>query len=158
MNTIKFAAEELYNKELKEIHKKLGKGITYGSELAKLAHKMFGNKFKGVYAANEIKDLKNLDEGYFIFNLDKRDEPGSHWIGIVKSKIKNSDKPKFSILVYDSFGRDTKEIIPNVYSLGNIKDTENDAEQLIWMSDCGSRVISFLKIYDEYGPEIASLI
>lgn len=155
MNTLKKKAENIYLQELKKVESQLGSGLTYGSELAKLAHRLFnkkgqGNKFKGVYASDEIKDLKNMDNGYFIFNLDKKDESGSHWIGIAKSKK--------GILVYDSFGRDTKEIIPNVYSIGNVKDTEDDAEQLIHEENCGSRVISFLKVYDDYGPEIASLI
>lgn len=150
MNSIKFASEELYNKELKKIESQLGTGVTYGSELAKLAHKMFGSEFKGVFAANEIEKLKKED-GYYIFNLDKRDEPGSHWIGVVKDSG--------NILVYDSFGRDTKEIIPNVHSIGNfIQDTENDAEQKNWQENCGARVISFLKVYDDYGPAIASWI
>ncbi len=157
MNTLKFGAEELYNKELKKIEKQIGTGVTYGSELAKLAKKMFGSKFKGVYAADEIEKLKK-ENGYFIFNLDKRDEPGSHWLGLAKS-------PK-GILVYDSFARSTKEIAPNIYSLGNqkngrgpiIRDTEDDAEQLITEDNCGARTLAWLKVYDDHGPEVASWI
>ncbi len=167
MNTLKNKAENIYLKELKIIEKLkipgttkiLGSGLTYGGELAKLGKKLFGNKFKGVYASNEVKDLKETDKGYFIFNLDKRDEPGSHWLGIVKT-------PK-GIMIYDSFGRPSKQIIPSVFTLGHsisgkpklrITDTEDDAEQLITEENCGSRAMSFLKVYDDYGPEIASLI
>lgn len=156
MNTLKYKAENIYNQELKKIYNQLGTGLTYGSELAKLATKLFGSKFKGVYSSDEIDNLKAEKSGYFIYNLDARDEPGSHWIGIVK---KNN-----SILVYDSFGRSTKVIAPNIYSIGNkntkikIADTEYDAEQKITEEDCGSRVISFLKVYDEHGSEVASLI
>ena len=150
MNNLKNKAESLYKKELIKAHKLLGRGVTYGSDLAKLAKKMFGKKFRGVFASNQLEPLKSQD-GYFIYNLDKSDEPGSHWIGVVKDKK--------GILVYDSFGRDTKEIIPGVYSIGNrISETEDDAEQKIYQEDCGSRVISFLKVYDDYGPEVASWI
>lgn len=159
MWSLKSSAEELYNKELKNIHSILGKGLTYGSELTNLGKKMFGNKFKGVYAADELTNLKKEDSGYFIFNLDKKNEPGSHWIGVVKNRRKLPDGTfADKILVYDSFGRDTKEIAPGIYSIGNIYQTENDAEQKIEEEDCGSRVITWFKIYDDYGPEIASLI
>ncbi len=151
MNTFKNKAENIYLKELKIIEKQIGSGLTYGGELAKLGKKLFGNKFKGVYASNEVKDLKKTNRGYFIYNLDKRDEPGSHWLGIVKT-------PK-GIMIYDSFGRPSEQIIPSVFTLGHkITDTQDDAEQLITEENCGSRAMSFLKVYDDYGPEIASLI
>ncbi len=163
MNNLKNKAENIYLQELKKVESGidlpgnlsgLGTGITYGGQLAKLAKKLFGSKFKGVFAADEIAPLRSQD-GYFIYNLDKKDEPGSHWIGIVKS-------PQ-GILVYDSFGRDTKEIIPGVYSLGNrkdisLQDTEDDAEQKEWQDNCGARTIAFLKVYDEHGSAVASLI
>ena len=65
MNTLKNKAENIYLKELKIIEKQIGTGLTYGGELAKLGKKLFGNKFKGVYASNEVKDLKETNKGYF---------------------------------------------------------------------------------------------
>lgn len=151
MNTLKNKAEKYYLKELKIIESQIGSGLTYDSELEKLAKKLFGSKFKGVYAADEINEIKKAKEGYFIFNLDKSDEPGSHWIGVVKT-------PK-SLLIYDSFGRKSKMIIPNLHTIGHtITETEDDAEQLINEDNCGARTIAFLKVYDDYGPEIASMI
>lgn len=165
MNTLKNKAENIYEKELRNIYNKLsvaisksrnikvnsrlGKGITYGSDLNKLARSLFGSKFKGVFASDQLDKLKKED-GYYIFNLDKSDEPGSHWIGVIKS-------PK-GIMVYDSFGRKTREIAPGIYSIGNVRDTEDDAEQKVYEDDCGARTISWMKVYDDYGPAIASWI
>ncbi len=156
MNTLKNKAEKYYLKELKIIESQIGSGLTYGGELAKLGNRLFnrkgqGNKFKGVFAADQLDDLKATKEGYFIFNLDKIDEPGSHWIGVIKT-----DK---GLLVYDSFGRKSKMIIPNLHTIGHtITETEDDPEQLINEDNCGSRTMAFLKVYDDYGPEIASWI
>ncbi len=143
MNTIKKSIEELYSKELKNIYNKLGKGVTYGDQLNKYATSLFGNKFKGVYAADELEPLKRFNTGYFIYNLDDSDEPGSHWIAVIKHDS--------GILVYDSFARSTKLIAPNLYAIGNVKDTEYDAEQSIYQDDCGSRFIAAIKIYYEFG-------
>ena len=151
MNNLKNQAEKLYEEELIKIESLIGSGVTFSDELAKLSKKLFGDKFKGVFASDELNKLKSVEEGYFIFNLDKSDEPGSHWIGIVKTNK--------GILVYDSFGRGSKEIIPGIHLLGNrVKDTEDDAEQKVFEDNWGARVLSFLKIFDEYGSEIASLI
>jgi hypothetical protein len=50
----------------------------------------FGNKFNGVFAANEKFPLR----GYSIINTLPRNTPGEHWLAICNGYL------------YDSFGRD----------------------------------------------------
>jgi hypothetical protein len=153
MNTLKNKAENIYLKDLKIIENQIGSGMTYGGQLEKLGKQLFGNKFKGVYAADEVKDLKRIDNGYFIFNTDNKDEEGQHWLGVVKEK-------KGGIMVYDSFGRPTENIAPNIFTLGHdITDTEYDAEQNPYTEEnCGARSLAFLKVYNDHGSEVASMI
>jgi hypothetical protein len=63
-------------------------------------------------------------------------------------------------MFYDSFGRRNTEIIPNLKFSGNgrIIDTDRDPEQKILETNCGSRCLSFLCIFDKYGANIAKMI
>jgi len=78
-----------------------------------------------------------------IANLDSSNESGSHWVGIVK----NSGKK----LIYDSFGRKTKNILPNMTST---VDTEYDLEQGLLESNCGARSLAALCVYNWWGKLI----
>ena len=82
---------------------------------------------------------------YAIVNLDDSTQVGSHWVAIVKEKNKT--------YIYDSFGRKTYKILPELVQSGNgiIKETENDAEQGKEMEDCGQRSLASLMVYDKYG-------
>ncbi len=135
-------AEQEYNKYLKMIHKKYGNKTTSSHELHKIAKKMFGRKFIGVFASDQIPVMKTNQ--YAIVNLDTHLEPGSHWVGVVKENDKT--------YVYDSFGRKTFKILKELIHSGNgvILETENDPEQLRLEDDCGQRTLSFLCVYDKY--------
>ena len=57
--------------------------------------------FKGVYSADEIPEEKIKDEKktrFYIYNLSKSDEPGSHWVALMLNP-----KPNYN-LYFDSFG------------------------------------------------------
>lgn len=82
-----------------------------------------------------------------IINLDKHNEPGSHWIAMVCN-----DK----MIIYDSFGRKTRDILPNFNK--EYINAQDDAEQNINEENCGSRCVSFLNVYDKLGSEYALLI
>jgi hypothetical protein len=135
---------------VKEIEKMVGhnKG-TYSDELEKVGKKLFGKKFDGVYSADNYRLKKNK---YFIVNLDKVRQPGSHWIAIATDN-------KNRAYLYDSFGRDTKEII-DVSGNGNngTYDAEHDAEQDDKEENCGQRSLAWLFIYDKWGKETAMQI
>ena len=89
---------EFYNKVLVKIEKVIGNGSTSDTELLNLCLKLFGQRFKGVFSIDDTFELKQSEMG--IFNLDKRNQPGSHWCAVVKDKR--------HYIIYDSFGRDIK--------------------------------------------------
>ena len=114
--------------------------ITGEDELRKAGKHLFGRRFKGVFAADEMTVPRMLRSGECcILNLDKRNQPGSHWIAIVKDK---------EFITYDSFGR----------KLTNSRHTEDDAEQHIIEENCGQRSLAWLIVYYKYGAECALMI
>jgi hypothetical protein len=123
---------DTYNKYLKIVEKELGHNTTTTDvELNRYCKAVFGKLFRGVYPLDKIPKLKNNES--CIFNLDTSDMPGSHWVGAYKNGKKN--------IVYDSFGRTSKELnIP----LTKYIDTELDAEQHIKEKNCGQRVTAFI--------------
>lgn len=148
-------ADQIYNHYLKKIvYPLIGNKTTYLNELNGAGKKIFGVKFKGVFPSDKIPKLNDLSP-YCILNLDKSNEPGSHWVALVKCQSPSNDT-----IIYDSFGRDYKKIIPNLNYSGNgrIKNTERDPEQKILQTDCGARCISFIMVFDKYGPNMAMKI
>lgn len=143
-------ANKIYNQVLKLVEAKLSNTTTYQRDLLNFGKRVFGDKFVGVHASNEIPKLKEGD--YAILNLDKSSEPGSHWIAVA---MKNNNTH-----VYDSFGRDSKKIIPSVFKSGNgkILDADDDAEQEDSELNCGARSISFLLVFHIWGKDVAMLI
>jgi hypothetical protein len=146
-------AHKLYNDILKnKIEPLTGNTITYLDQLNKVGKKLFGSKFHGVYASNQIKKLTDA-KPYCILNLDSSDQPGSHWIAIAKQK-KNT-------YVHDSFGRTATEIIPNLRYSGNgkiINADTSDKEQKVTEFNCGAQACAFIYIFDKYGSDTAILI
>lgn len=140
---MKKKAESDYSKILNRIERKYGNKETNTDQLTKIGKKMFKMKFKGVFAADQIPLMKNKE--YAIINLDDSDQGGSHWIAVIKEKNK--------VLIYDSFGRRTFKILPELIQSGNgvVLETENDAEQGDLEENCGQRCLVALKVYDKYG-------
>jgi hypothetical protein len=121
---------ESYNIYLKIIEKDMGNDTTSNHQLDQYCKSVFP-KYRGCFSSDTIPKLRNNES--CIFNLDKSNEPGSHWMGMYKNKGKN--------IIYDSFGRRSKKLkIPVKLFI----DTENDAEQHIIESNCGQRCISFI--------------
>ncbi len=140
---IKRKAENDYIKFLKKIEKKYGSGETNNNQLLKIGRKIFGTKFIGVFASDQIPVMKHKEIA--IVNLDDSSEPGSHWVSIVKDNNKT--------YIYDSYGRKTYKILPELVQSGNgiILETENDIEQSRIQQNCGQRCIASLQIYNKYG-------
>jgi hypothetical protein len=148
-------AEKLYNQKLKDIEDTVMKknNTTFLKELDGIGNKLFGVRYKGTFPSDKIPRLNDLSP-YCILNLDRSDEPGSHWIALVK------DVHNDRCLVYDSFGRTHTKIIPNLRFSGNgrVIDTDKDKEQHPKETNCGQRCLSFLAIYDKWGYDVAKLI
>ncbi len=142
-------ANKIYNLALKHIVSKIGNKTTFSDNLEDAAKRMLGNKFLGVVPADRIPEMK--DKTYVISNLDKSDMPGSHWISIVK------DGGNF--LMYDSFGRPGKKILPTLLNRGGkLIDTDPDAEQNESEDNCGQRSLASLFVYDQYGKDMFLLL
>ena len=114
---------------------------------------MLGNKFKGVYPSDKIPKLNKL-QPYAILNLDNSSKPGSHWIAVAYDDNNNN------IVVYDSFGRNSQKIIPNLYNAygGRVIDADYDSEQRIKEDNCGQRSLAWLVIADNDGIDDAIMI
>jgi hypothetical protein len=145
-------ANKIYEEILKMVESQLGSTTTFQHTLQRFGKKLFGPKFAGVFASDKVPKLSK-ETPYAILNLDKSGEPGSHWVAVVFVKPNN-------IMVYDSFGRKTKHILPNLESSGNgnIHMTDPDPEQTESQKNCGARSISFILLYHFYGHDMAMLI
>jgi hypothetical protein len=148
-------AEYIYNKVLRDIIEPMtGDNSTYLTQLNGVGHKLFGCKFKGVFPSDKIPKLNDLAP-YAILNLDTSKEPGSHWIAIAKYPHENKT------IMYDSFGRSDKKIIPTLKNSHNgiIYDADStDVEQKLLETNCGARCLAFLVVYDRWGEDYAKLI
>ena len=55
-----------------------------------------GSKFKGCYARDSLPN--QLANGYYVLNLDNKNNPGTHWVGMLVSQCE--------MIYFDSFGFD----------------------------------------------------
>ena len=153
--TKKAEAEKLYNHYLtKKVYPLIGNKTTYLTQILGAGRKLFGVKFKGVFPSDKIPKLNDLNQ-YCILNLDSSEESGSHWIALAKCVYPSKDS-----IIYDSFGRDYKKIIPDLKYTGNgrIRNTDRDSEQKMLETDCGARCLAFLMVFDKHGKDAAMLI
>tara|TARA_R100000951_G_C2644282_1_gene182018 strand:- start:1216 stop:1671 length:456 start_codon:yes stop_codon:yes gene_type:complete len=146
-------AEQIFKQKTNDIKKLMKKkGVTFMGELNTTGKKLFGIKFRGVFSSDKIPILNELVP-YAILNLDKSDEPGSHWIAVAKTSDDN-------LMCFDSFGRRNTQIIPSLKKSGNGKiiDTDYDANQKVKETDCGMRCLGWLYMFNHYGEEVANKI
>lgn len=144
-------AEKLYGKLLNLTTQLVGKTTTYQNDLLRAGQRVLGSAFAGVFAADNIPRLNDLKR-YAILNLDKSNEAGSHWIAVAHKDGKT--------FVYDSFGRATAQILPELSRSGNGKtiDAEYDAEQHPKELNCGARALAWLLLFEMSGEKVALLI
>lgn len=146
-------AEQIFKQKTNDIKKLMKKkGVTFMGELNTTGKKLFGIKFRGVFSSDKIPILNELVP-YAILNLDRSDQPGSHWIAIAKTSDDN-------LMCFDSFGRRHTQIIPSLKKSGNGKiiDTDYDANQKVKEMDCGMRCLGWLYMFNHYGERVAELI
>lgn len=143
---------------------------TMSDKLTKIGNALFNKKgaekrYLGTYPQDKLPDeifrddhnRSRLGSKFAIVNTHSAGGKGEHWMAI--AKIANSD----SIMVFDSFGRATKKILPIIAGQSKkanftIKDTEYDKEQLDWQNSCGQFSMAWLKFFELYGPKNAKLI
>ena len=148
-------------KEFKRIAKmcvrRLGRKPTTNHQLNALGKELFGKKYIGTYMQNTVpwSKLKSKGIHYAIVNTDTKHKKGVHWIALVKFRK--------SIILYDSFGRDTKRLMPILTRKARefkikIIEPEKDSEQKNNESICGCLCMAFLSVYHKYGLRSALMI
>ena len=131
--------EEIFHDIVQFVHKIVGRNDhqgTDGEALQGFCAEQFGDKFKGVFAANQIPT--DLKEGYFIVNTDPFSMPGTHWTAAADG------------LFYDSFDRKSTKLFPGIDLPGT--SLNSHTEQRPNESNCGERCIAFLVIHHNFGP------
>ena len=131
---MKAIIERVYKIYLKDIERIIGTDITVSNDLEDLGSTLFGQRFRGVFAHNQIPSLSPND--LCIANVDDAHEEGSHWVGIAGD------------LCYDSFAR--KGI-----GFDHFRQTERDVEQKVIENNCGARSMAFLCVVFVYGKKAA---
>ncbi len=143
-------AEKLFMKHFKLVLSKFGhNNTTISSEVNNIGKKLFGKKFKGVYASDKLPNMKNKES--LILNVDKSNQRGSHWVALIKHNNK--------VYIYDSFGRHSNRLFPHVTKkLGKYIDSDHDVEQKVSENNCAQRSMAWISLFYKYGPKIATLI
>lgn len=137
------SAERAYERYLRTITKHLKLAGIDGEVLEKYGDKYLGPKFMGVFARDQIPQLRGGQ--CCIVNNQTQAQGGEHWLGLAMMR---SGK----LLLYDSFGR------KNFLKLGNSVDTEHDYEQNESEENCGNRCLAFCSVFLKLGDRAASCI
>jgi len=137
----------------RECIKILGRAPTRLVQLDVYGSQVFNNKYIGTFMQNGLTahDWSRFLTGskkYLILNTDLKHKNGTHWVAVARSGK--------SIVIYDSFGRDTKNLIPYFHKrLKNyrlkILQPDRDAEQNDNSAICGCLCIAWLQVFDKYG-------
>lgn len=144
--------ERLYKSMYKWMVKKFGHdGTTMTSELNKIGYSLFGRRFLGAFAQDQLPDeIYDGTSKFALVNTDTSDGRGEHWVGV--AGIPGSKK----VMIFDSFGRATKTLLPLLR--GGTIDTEYDHEQKKIQDSCGQFSMAWLKFFEGYGARRAKNI
>ena len=138
--------DSIHRRLLSLVEQNLGRTTTNTQKLSELCSRFFGETFAGVFPSDMIPQMNN-NKRYAIINTDKSYQTGEHWLGLYFISREKG------ILVYDSFGRKTRTILPSL--LQTSIDTEYDSEQEISESNCGQRCIAFLLLCKYWDYKLA---
>lgn len=131
--------ERLYLEFLADIEAIIGhKDVTLSDVLDDVGRSLFGSRFIGVFARNELPSKQSTRHSFLICNLDDRGQAGSHWVALANN------------MIYDSFGREL--------DFSGYKRTDDDAEQEEVENNCGQRCLAWLCVYDALGEAAAKLV
>jgi hypothetical protein len=128
----------------------LGNTDTYQQDLNYVGKLYFGNRWRGVFAADRIPhDFgKTKQPEYAIVNLDKHTMPGSHWVSLASNGT--------HIFFYDSFGRNVRRILPDLSHLAMHRSVlggeTHRPQQKEKESNCGARAMAWLLMLKNFGP------
>lgn len=141
-----------YNFILRDMIKKIGHdGSTTTSELNGWGKHLFGKKFVGVFPSNHFPQQLSKSRPYCILNTKPSSDSGEHWVACIY-------KDKKEVLIYDSYGRETDDIMNLKYTGKETIESDRDAEQKQEEESCGQRSLSYLLFYDIYGIKASMMI
>ena len=140
-------ANVLFLQYKKKLLKELGNKATTDEQLNCVGKKMFGSKFRGVYAQNQFPNKT----GYYIVNTDIASGPGEHWVAVYSTAK--------TLYVFDSFGRCTTKLLKHLAKTKKkIVDADHDAEQRGLSEVCGVLSLAWLGVLRDLGIRKALLI
>ncbi len=148
-------AEKIFLSFYKQIVNLMGDKSTGNKQLDMWGKKLFGDKYLGTFPQDKLPQKLMDKKSYFsIINVDTTGLPGTHWVAV--AGLPNSNK----IMVYDSFGRATKKLLPVIAKQAKKKiiDTDYDAEQKKIQKSCGQYSLAWLMFFDKHGAKNAKLI
>ncbi len=123
-------------------------GGLYDNQLENVMKEYKDKGFKGVYAIDEIDKIPVSNKMGVILNLDKSDQPGSHWVALY---IDADDDQ--TVEYYDSFAeeppeslmKDIKKLVDKINPEVYLKFKVNRIKQQSESSDnCGIHAMKFL--------------
>ena len=139
---------DYYKKYTRILTKIYGDRALNNIEVNKLAKKILGKIFISVYAIDTVPKVLPK-KCMLIFNTDKANKSGEHWIALYKSGNIH--------YIYDSFGRRTKNIASFLHKQiltdkkSKIIDFEHDPEQADYQNNCSLRCITALHCVKKFG-------
>ena len=140
-----------FNKTKKNIINKYGSKGLDNYQMDEIGKKYLKNKFKGVFAVNNIP----FKPGLYIVNTDKANKPGLHWIAVKQTKTK--------IYIYDSFSRRSSKILKILYDKAikkglKIIDVNTETDQYDKSELCGPISLSWLITMNTFGIKYGYVI
>ncbi len=121
------------------------------------------------YIGTFSQDTLNIDDmppgSYAIINVDTSNEPGSHWVGVTRQGYRNNTgvkggrRPPDMMGIYDSFGRQTKTLLPLLYEQIKKKGYEllesHKVDQSATSNVCGLMSLAWLRVVSILGLDEA---
>ena len=107
-------------------------------EIEEILDKMKVSNFNGIYARDELTK-EDMEKGFYIFNLDSEEGPGTHWVAVYYDDV-------FPSIYCDSFGfpppiEIEQLITPYIYNKKQIQDINS--------SSCGYFCIAFIDFLND---------
>ena len=127
----------MFKRALKMVESFLGNQESDGEMLQEAGVYLFEDRFNGVRAKDQLNDL---EDGFYIANLDNSNQGGSHWVALAVEPD--------AIFYFDSFARPNAKTLqlsdPNRII---VQEADPDVLQPNKSDDCGQRCLAWLILY-----------
>ena len=138
-----------YEEILMKIEDMIGTKSTNNIELEKIGENLYGERFIGVFSADEFPKYVKENQ-MFIINTEPKNKPGIHWVSCYKLNKK--------FYMYDSFDRPIKDLSKFWKHKNNIVNANKDRDQSFLEYTCGQRSIAWLIMFNKYDSRIINII